>query len=73
MLQESPSGVYQPGPKLYYPKIHMSQPTLDVADSSFASSEILALELLLHLSGTPMNITILDYYIHYIPYIYQVP
>ena len=51
----------------------MIQPSLEIVDSPFSSSDILTLELLLPLSGTPMNITILDGHIYYIPYIYQVP
>ena len=50
----------------------MVQPSLDISDSLFSSSEILNLEVLLPLSGTPMNIKILDDTIFYIPYISQV-
>ena len=73
MLQEYPSGVYQPGPTSSDPKIHIIQPSLYISDSPFSSSEILTLYLLLLPSGTPMNITIIYFPISYILYISQVP
>ena len=60
ILQKYPSGVYQPGNPSPDPNIRLIQPYLDISDSTFASSELLALEVLLPNSGTYMNITILD-------------
>ena len=73
MLQGYPSGVYQPGPPSSYPSICIIRTSLDISYSSFVSSELLALELLLPPNGTPMNIIILDDNIYCIPYISQVP
>ena len=73
IIQEYPSGVYQPGITSPDPKICLIQPSLDISDSSFASSELLNLEIPLHPSGSPVNITILDDHISSITYISQVP
>ena len=72
MLQEYPFGVHQPGPTSSDPKTCLIQPSLDIADSKFSSSEILNLELLLLPSGTHMNTTILEDHISYVTYISEV-
>ena len=51
----------------------MIQPYLDISDSPFSSSDLQTMELLLLISGTPNNITILYDSISSIPYISQVP
>ena len=66
ILQEYPSGVYQPGNPSPDPNIRPIRHLLDIVDSPFDSSKLLILEFLLHPSGTPMNITILDSPISYI-------
>ena len=73
MIQEYPSKVYQPGTVSPDPNIILIQPSLEITDSPFASSEILALDLLLPTSGTPINITLLNEPISYILYISPVP
>ena len=73
MIQEYPSGVYQPGTPSHNQNTLLIQPSLKISDSPFASSELLTLEPPLPPSGTHMNITILDDIIFYITYIYQVP
>ena len=73
VIQEYPYGVYQTGTPSPDPNIHLNQTSLDTAGSTFASSDLLNLELLLPPSGTPMKTTILDYPISYILYICQVP
>ena len=72
MLQEYPSGVYQPGPLFSEPNIRLIKPLLEIVDSPFTSSDIMNLKLFLPTSGIPMNITILYYPISYITYISQV-
>ena len=69
MIQKYPSGVYQPGPPPSNPNICIIQPSMDITDWPFSSSELLNLETLLPPSGTPMNITIIDDTIYYIPYV----
>ena len=69
MLQEYPYGVYQPVTPSSDFNIRLNQPTLDISNSPFASSELLTLDLLLPPRNTPINITILDEPIHSIPYI----
>ena len=73
MLQEYPSGVYHPVTTSYEPNIILIQPTLELSNTHVSSSEILATYLLLPTSGTPTNITILNYPISSIPYISQIP
>ena len=51
----------------------MIQPSLEISYSPFDSEYLLTLEKLLHQSGTPMNITIIDDHISYITHISQVP
>ena len=72
MIQEYPSGVYQPFTTPPDTNIRLIQPSLDILYSLFASTKILTLEVLLPPSGNPTNITILDDPIFSIPYIYQV-
>ena len=73
VIQEYTSGVYQLGTLSPDPNIRLIKPYFYIAGSSFYSSELLTLEVLLYPRGTPMNIIILDDPISYIPYIYQVP
>ena len=72
MLQQYTSGVYQPVTPSTYRNICLVHPSLDISESLFSSSEILTSELLLPLSGTPMNIKFFDDPIFSIPYISQV-
>ena len=73
MIQEYPSGVYQPGTTSPDPKICLIRPSLDILYSPFSSSELLTLQLFLPQSGTSINITIIENPISYITYISQVP
>ena len=71
MIQEYPSGVYQPVTTQSDTNICLIQPSLETLYSLFASTKLLTLEVLLPPSGTPMNITILDDPIFSIPYVPQ--
>ena len=61
VIQEYPSWVYQTGTPSPDPNIRMIQPTLDISDLPFFSSELLTLDFLLPPSSTPINITIIIY------------
>ena len=71
MLQEHPSGFYQIGTPSPEPKIHLIQPSLEIADSPVASSDFLTLGLLFPPNGTTVNTAIIYDSIYYIPYISQ--
>ena len=72
-IKEHPYGLYQTGTSSPEPKIILIKVSLEILDSTFSSSELLTLYLLLPPRGTTMNILVLYYPIACIPYIYQVP
>ena len=73
IVQEYPSGFFQPGTLQPVPKVRLIHPYLEISDSPFDSCNILTLDLLIPPRGNPTNITILYEPIYNIPYIPKTP